>query len=423
MDERLQKIVEEANVKFGLDAYELEEHSIYRERDNMGEAYYTFRMTWYPKVVTELIEDGTLPLGTAFIYYSIQEEMFTTIIFAAGTSYSTVTPFPSKTIEEVGAWLEQETGFVYGKDVKLVGASVSGFSLAMDIDGIQMSPSCTIEFNFDDTGKLTRFHWDGINPPEDRVKKSGFMLTLEEIEPLVKKQLQLVELPSDEKECFVSVYAMDEVYVTVDGARIIPFVIPERSEVEVGKLLEWNETLELELHRKEIPYVYEASIEEAFGHLGTAEKLTLTDEQIDRTTTIVCDVMRSELPDESGEWTLKSIGRDETLIFAFCAKNEESLSIVKRKVVVKIDPETMTALDFFDNEGMLGLGDLFDSFAPAEKAVVTHAEAFEKMVPYITLDPMYVYDELTGKYILCGLLDAAEAVDAVTGEVISLADL
>ena len=35
----------------------------------------------------------------------------------------------------------------------------------------------------------------------------------------------------------------------------------------------------------------------------------------------------------------------------------------------------------------------------------------------------YVYDELTGKYILCGLLDAAEAVDAVTGEIISLGDL
>ena len=50
-------------------------------------------------------------------------------------------------------------------------------------------------------------------------------------------------------------------------------------------------------------------------------------------------------------------------------------------------------------------------------------EAFEKMIPYITLDPTYVYDELTGKYILCGLLDAAEAVDAVTGEVISLSDL
>ena len=80
----------------------------------------------------------------------------------------------------------------------------------------------------------------------------------------------------------------------------------------------------------------------------------------------------------------------------------------------------MSVLNFMDNGAMF---EIFESFAPAEKADGTHEEAFEKMVPYITLDPTYVYDELSGKYILCGLLDAAEAVDAVTGEIISLGDL
>jgi hypothetical protein len=69
------------------------------------------------------------------------------------------------------------------------------------------------------------------------------------------------------------------------------------------------------------------------------------------------------------------------------------------------------------------MSEIFDAFLPAQETVVTHEEAFEKMISYITLDPAYVYDEITGKYILCGLLDAAEAVDAVTGDVISLGDI
>ena len=46
------------------------------------------------------------------------------------------------------------------------------------------------------------------------VAKSEFTLTLEEIEPLVKEQLQLVNFPLDGEKRFVPVYAMEEVYIT-----------------------------------------------------------------------------------------------------------------------------------------------------------------------------------------------------------------
>ena len=85
-----------------------------------------------------------------------------------------------------------------------------------------------------------------------------------------------------------------------------------------------------------------------------------------------------------------------------------------------MNPETMAVLNYLDNGSMF---EIFDTFAPAEKAIVTHEEAFEKMIPYITLDPAYVYDELSGKYILCGLLDASECVDAVTGDIVFLGDI
>ena len=82
-------------------------------------------------------------------------------------------------------------------------------------------------------------------------------------------------------------------------------------------------------------------------------------------------------------------------------------TLFNRKVVVFMNPETMKVLNYLDNGSM---SEIFDAFSLPQKAVVTHEEAFEKMISYITLDPTYVYDEFAGKYILCGLLDAAEAL-------------
>ena len=79
----------------------------------------------------------------------------------------------------------------------------------------------------------------------------------------------------------------------------------------------------------------------------------------------------------------------------------------------------MTLINYVDNGEVF---EIFDTFAPAEKAVVSHEDAFEKLVSYISLTPTYVYDSVTEKYILCGLLDAAEGVNAVTGEIVPLTD-
>ena len=104
-------------------------------------------------------------------------------------------------------------------------------------------------------------------------------------------------------------------------------------------------------------------------------------------------MLRAEFPDGSGKWKLATVQRQENSIQAVCQMNEENPSFFNRKVVVFINPQTMSLLNFLDNGAMF---EIFDSFAPAEKAVITHAEAFEKMVPYITLDPTYVYDSVTG---------------------------
>lgn len=420
MDERLQRIADEAQVKFGLDAYRLERYFIYKERDSTGIAVYNFNMEWFPKELNEPIDEDYNPVGTAIVEYAIQKQHFSSVSFVQGETFSTKTHFPNQTVDEVAAWLEEETGLIYEQDFKLTEANVNGFQFKSDVDGIHITPSCMIEVEFDDTGKLTSYHSYGTIPSQELVEKSKLTLTLEEIEPIVKKQLQLVKFPSETEKRFVSVYAMDEVYVTVEGARIIPFMEHERSEVRVDEVIVWDKPLYEQINREEITVVSEVSIEEAFGKNDDSEKLTLSAKQIEGSKKNTRDVLRAEYPDESGNWKLFKLKRQEKFIEAHCTLNDEDPTLFNRKVVVFMHPETMKVLNYLDNGAMF---EIFDAFAPAAKAVVTHEEAFEKMIPYITLDPTYVYDEIMGKYILCGLLDAAECVDAVTGEVADLGDI
>lgn len=420
MDDRLQQIVDEAQEKFGLDAYELERNTISKLRNIKGEAYYALNMEWFPKELNEPIEEGTNPDGTACIEYNIQEQRFDSIVFSQGQSFSTIAPFDEKTPEEVASWIEKESGLTYGIDFKLTQASDDGFYFEMDIEGVRMSPGIIMTVKFDEMGKLTSYSRYGTAPRQTDIKKSAFTLTLEEIEALVKKQLQLVNFPFELEKRFIPAYAMEEIFVTVDDQRIIPFFEHERTIVRVDEVLKWDGPLAQTFKREELTFVSESTVEEAFGHVGVGDKLLLTDDQIEHCKKIVHDVLRSEYPHESGKWQLAELRRQENFIEAHCRFMTENSTVFNRKVVVFIKPDNMSVLNFVDNGAMM---EIFDTLAPAEQAVITHDEAFEKMVPYITLDPTYVYDELTGKYILCGLLDAAEAVDAVTGEVISLSDL
>ena len=419
MDARLQKIADTCKEEFGLSAYKLESYSIHKERNSRGEAYYKFNMEFFPIVLTEGVEDDLNPDGTAIIEYNIQREMVESVVFVAGTSLATKSHFVEKTVDEVAKWVESETGLIYEIDFTLSEVSENGFRFNSDVDGIQITPAGIIEVEFDESGKLTSYNLYDTIPTEEYITKSQFTLTLEEIEPLVKGQLQLVEFPMEAENRFAPVYAMEEVYIPMDGSRIIPFMEHERLEVEVNQVMEWDVPLIGELPREELNFSSEVSADEAFGNIGDEEKLVVTDEQVEQCKIIVRNVLRTELPKESGVWKFATLQRHENFIEAVCRMNDTDSSFFNRKLVVLINPQTLAVVSFLDNGQMF---EIFDTFAPAEKAVVSHEEAFEKLLSYISLEPTYVFDEVTGKYILCGLLDAAEGIDAVTGEVVSLTD-
>ena len=419
MDSRLQAIVSRTQEEFGLENYLLGRHSFYKQRDTVQSVYYQLTMEWFPKNLKGLIEEDENPEGTAIIEYNIQSGKFERVIFVHGESDSTITLFKEKTPEEVVSWVEQQTDLVYGVDFTLKRAAEDEYVYETNVDGVQISPSFQIEVKFDREGKLTFYTTYGSPPKMELVAKSAFTLTLEEIEHIVKEHLQLVNFPSESQKKFVPAYAMNEVFVMNDGNRLIPFLEEERSEIKLGTVLEWNVSLKGHLERKYL-HVTPSTFKEAFESESFSDPLVLTDDQIAKCKQIILDTMRTEYPADSGIWKLDKLRVLENYIEGFCFLQNENVELFSRKIVILIDRDSMKFVNMMDNEGML---EVFDSFTLAEHATVSHEEAYEKMISYITMDPVYVYDQTTEKYVLCGLPDSEMAVDAVSGEIIALADL
>lgn len=415
MDERIQAIADRARIEFGLENYYLARHAIYQKRNGRD---YELNMEWFPNDYDGPLEEDMNPDGTASIDYNIQQGRFQSVIFTMGTTYSTAHPFKAKTIEEAAAWLERQTGLIYEQDFFAEQASENEFKFVSRVDGVRLSPSLQLNVEFDDDGKLLIYSTYGEVPDVKLVEKQEFNLTLEEIEPIVKAHLTCINIPSEAEEKFIPVYAIDEVYVTADGKRCIPFLLDERM-TQVDHLMEWDEPLDGKIEKQFINFSEEVSVDEAF-HTDRQRNRDLTDTPIDECVKLVHEALRMEYPDDSGKWRLKELRAAYSHIEAFCYADDSRNALFRPKLVVIIDRDSMTVINMIDNEAMF---DVFDSFTPAPEPRIDHETAFEKMIPYITLDPVYVFDADLKKYILCGLLDSEQAVDAVTGEIVELRDL
>ncbi|QTD39924.1 hypothetical protein [Sporosarcina sp. Te-1] len=420
MDIRIQAIADRAQTEFGLENYRLGRHAIFQKQDALGEPYYQLSMEWFPFTAGEIEEDEN-PDGTAVIDYHIQEERFETVIFVMEQSESTCRPFMNKTVEEMASFVERQTRYQFGRDFFVREFYGSGVSFHSEVDGIRLSPNFQAEVNCDEQGRLISFTTYGKAPDPHAIMQQEFHMTLEEIEPLVQEHVKLFEFPSETRGKFVSAYTVDEVFIAVDGSTCLPFFTDERMAVPVGELLEWTEPLHGSINRNPLGPSQAVDVEEAFQE-RTTEAFCLSAEQVEQCKLAVLTALRMEYPEESGKWRLKMLQPEQRYISAFCQAAESTASdILRPKLVFFIDKSTMNVMNLMDNRLMLQ--DMFNSFQPAEPAKIDKGTAFEALVPYITMEPVYVYDFRNKTYVLCGLIDTDVAVDAVSGEIVTLEDL
>lgn len=421
-DQRIQVFIDETKEKFGLHHYYLARHQLYRNINIFNETIYTLAMEWFPKHIALDQHDDGNPDGTAIIEMEIHSKKYKSIIFVGGQSYANGIRFDRIDLNEVIKWIEQETGLIYGKQFHLRQEQEQRYQFFECINGVPVSPSGTIEIEFDSSGNLTLFSVAGQFPAKDTVHEEAYTLSLEKIENIAKSQFQLVEFPNDEQEKLTSVYALEEIYVTNDNMSTIPFeaALDGRPYVKLDQTIYWESPANQSFEKQEIQWKEDISVDQAFAREPSPDSLPISKADQERCIQAIQNLLSQKYANDSGKWILKTLHRDSGYIHATLTKKEQGHLIFKRKLTVIIDASQFHPVNFIDNKPIL---EIFDNYQRAEKVTVTKEEAFEKIKEKLELKPCYVYNFDQKKYVLCGKLDCQYGVDASSGEVIALADL
>ncbi|CAM3991530.1 hypothetical protein [Mesobacillus zeae] len=419
MDARLSELVLLANEKFGLEDYRLERHSLYRKIDSLCRTRYLLSMEWFPAHIKSVPDEDYNPDGTAVIEVNVGNGEFESAIFVGGKSYASRTAFSSLGTADMISWVERETKLVYGKQFKLQRKEEGELHFTASIHDVSVSPPGYIEVHYDNAGMLTFFSLSGTFPAEEMVQADTFELSLEKVEELALEQTKLIEYPASEQKKLLPLYGIEEIYIRNDLTATLPFDIigDKGAKLDVDVILHWESPLKQRLNRQYIKYNDRATIEQALSGEQHPDLRPITKEEQERCIAVVTDLLRQFYPEDSGRWILKRLDRDLGYILATLRPAHPGNQLLKRKLGIFIDGDTLEVVNYIDNDIMLEEFELFESDGPP---VLSREAAFEILKEHITVTPCYVYDPDFDQYVLCGKLDSQHAVHAGSGEVITL---
>jgi len=417
LDPRTQEFIEIAKKKFGLNNYFLKRYSFSRTVNIFNQTEYTLSMEWLPNHADQY-DGGFNPVGTAAIEMDVQSRRFKSVIFVGGkTSADNGVVFKSS--QEIIKWIEEETGMVNESQFSLVRQEEGEMEFRSCFNRIQTSPPGFIEVHYDIEGRLTFFSANGYFPPEVPAKKEKFSMSIAEIEHLAKEHVKLYEIPLYEQERYISIYGLDEVYIA-NGRLSILSSPDDKPTVEVNKVLEWKAPLRHPFKKKIVHLLEKVTSEQAFSAEPSPDVLPITKDLQGKCISAVVDFLRCQYPEDSGKWVLRTLRRDKGYIHAELGLKQRVCRIPQRKLKVIIDAKSVQTVNDIDS---LTLMEAFEHFQAPGKIIITIEEAFEKLVPFMTLKPVYVFDNSNQTYTLCGKLDCEYGVDAATGEVFALENL
>lgn len=427
MDTRIAEWVDQAKVKFGLSAYVLNSCKIHRRVELVNQTVYYLTMEWWPGVIAEPQEEGYNPEGAAVIELDMNNHRWASAIFVGGKSFTDMITFERTDLDHIVSWMVQETGLTYGKQFKLLSQKEDGFTFQECLDSIPESPSALIEVKFDLEGRLTFFSAKGSLLERDKVegKAEDYSLSLDQVEAIAKQQFKLVEFPVFERNQYIPVYGIEEIYVTNDLTGTIPFefMVDNRARKKMDKVLRWTTDLGSPYLRVPLNLVEEeVTPEQAFSLEPHPDTFPITVTEQERCTDAVIDFLRQVYPDNSGKWVLHMLYRDHGYIHAklMLSRPDGDPGLHQGKMLVILDKDNYTVLNYMDNRSFLSDDQELQAAPPI---TVEHGAAFEKIKPLIELKPVYVYDFEQKKYILCGKIDCQYGVHAATGEIVSLLEL
>ncbi|EPY05677.1 hypothetical protein PAALTS15_19153 [Paenibacillus alvei TS-15] len=417
----IQEIIHATQHKFGLEDYRLHTQELYREVNLFNETTYYLSMEWYPPYVKESVDEDSNPEGTAVISYDLTTGQYTSVIFVQGKSYANSPSYPNIGLEEIIAWIERDTELVYGKQFQLSRHQNGQYVFHECVSGTPVSPGGHIEIHFDEAGKLVQYSNYGFYASKSLIQKEAFTLSLEQVEPLAMQQLKLLEYPVYEEQRLLPLYGIEEVYVTNDGASVIPFefIIHSGSRLIIDKVIEWEQVNTQPLEKVDIEWRETVTAEQVVSSEPHPDSFSITGAEQEKAVAAVVEGMSQLYPNDSGQWVLKTLHRHRGYIEAILREQTPSKRVFQRKLVLFIDAQRFVTVNAMDN---LPFIEMFDDFQAADEVVISQDEAYVKLKKkgFIELTPVYVYHPEQKKYILCGKLDCAYAVNAANGEIMEL---
>lgn len=387
----------------------------------LGETDYLFSMEWFPSHIKEWKEDYN-PEGTAVITIDLQSRNYKSVIFVGGKSYANGTPFQNIELNSVIQWMESEAGIVYGKQFHLVKEEIGDYHFSECIDGIPVSPAGRMELRFDPEGRLTFYSVYGQFPSSSIVQEENYSLTLKDVEPLARKQMQLIDYPLYEKQRLLPFYGIEEIYITNDGTATIPFENKSGAgmRLNIDQVMVWEQVNTESFERTEMRLQEGVTIEQAIDLEPHPDSFSITDVEQAKCIAAVEAGLSQLYPDDSGQWILKTLHRERGYIQATLRLKAPSNLAFQRKLLLFIHAQSYKVINYMDNKPLLNT---FDEFQIEEEISVSHDEAFDKLKSWLELTPGYVYDLVQKKYVLCGMLDCKYAVKASNGDVVELDSL
>ncbi|MCA0970700.1 hypothetical protein LCM20_08880 [Halobacillus litoralis] len=412
MKEKIEKWQMDVKEKFGLTDYTLGRSHFFRRITTDQLTQFTYTMEWFPSGIEHIDEDNN-PDGTASIEVDAHTGELLSFIAVGGVLYADSIKLQNE--QEVRSWVERELGISLSA-TELRRGDDGEYRFMNVVDGISTTPGADIRVRLDSEGRLLFFSQFGLLTTPEQVEEERFTLKLEDVKEIVMKQLKQIDYPIVEEKRNVSVFAIEEIYITNDGKMTIPFPL-ENLKAGIEKVMTYTPSPGEPFEGTGLNLSEEVTMEQAEKRESHPGLEPITSEQAAQAEAAVLRFLRTEYPEDSGKWTLKTLEREHGHLMALLKQNSEGTGLFEGKLKVMLSEDGEDVLNYLDSAVFQ---EITKEFTPALEPQYTKEQAFDRLKDHFELLPRYVLDQKTGIYKLCALLDCKLCVDAHTGEVISL---
>lgn len=414
MHSAIEEIIEKTREQFQMNDFYLESYDLLKYNDNQ----IVLSMSWLPNGLSKEEEDSN-PAGTVEISVDIDTKQVTEIVFVDEKNLLPEELFPQvDNIEDIIEWIEEQTQLEYGRQFKLMKETKENIEFHAAVDNIKLFPGGSLDIHFNKEGRLSSFFVRGFFADESQIHWEPFNLIDETVKPLVKQHCKVIEVPDEATAAWKPYYVISSFLIPNQAPGSIIYF----SEIEnnlsykpLDIILTWIEPSTEKFEKKDIDLKNIFTEDEVFQNRESQDNdKPIPNDAIDQMVIEITNLLRMEFPDDSGQWRLTSVKREQGYLLARLDPAEETPRVLYPSLMLWINPVTLKVDNYMDPTPLL---DAFDFFEKAEAVRVNKETAAERLYEHIDLEPVYVRDQQTNMYHLCGKVTSDfYGLDAVSGE-------